>query len=266
MALIQLDVSSSEPVDARIARATALVEQAARHAQVVVLPELWHVGAFDLEAARAHALDLDAPVLADLARIAAAHGCWLHAGSFAERSADGRLWNTSVVLDADGGRSAVYRKVHLFGFDSGEAAALTGGDETVVVDSPLGVTGLATCYDLRFPELFRLLTEQGADSFVMPSGWPSRRIEHWDVLLRARAIENQAWVLGCNEIGLQGPAGAQVELGGHSQVVSPSGEVVARAGTDETTLVTDLDVSAAAALRAAFPVLRDIRIRGAFTE
>ncbi|MDD2858840.1 MAG: hypothetical protein PHU75_09220, partial [Candidatus Nanopelagicales bacterium] len=131
---------------------------------------------------------------------------------------------------------------------------------------PLGTSGLATCYDLRFPELFRLLTDEGAEAMVVPSGWPTARIEHWDVLLRARAIENQAWVLGCNAIGMQGPEGSQVELGGHSQVVSPSGEVIAKAGAQELVLTAQVDASAASAVRAAFPVLRDIRIRGSFTQ
>ena len=80
---------------------------------------------------------------------------------------------------------------------------MSGGDELVVVDTPLGPTGLATCYDMRFPELFRALTEGGATAVLLTSGWPTPRIEHWDVLTRARAIENQTWFIACNEVGVQ---------------------------------------------------------------
>jgi predicted amidohydrolase len=243
-ALIQLDCSTTEPVADRVPRALALVERAAKDADIVILPELWHVGAFDVDAAREHAQPIDGPLVHALGALAKEHEVWLHGGSFCE-------------VDEDGGDLvAAYRKVHLFGFDAGETVLMSGGDELVVVDTPLGPCGVATCYDLRFPELFRGLVEGGATAFLMASGWPDARIEHWDVLTRARAIENQAWVLACNEVGQQG----DVRLGGHSVVVSPTGEVVARAGTGEETLVVEIDPAAALSWREEFPALADIRI------
>ena len=102
--------------------------------------------------------------------------------------------NTSVLFDPTGEVVATYRKIHVFGY-GGEAELMSAGDELVVVDTPLGPTGLATCYDNRFPEQFRALAEQGAQAFLMASGWPTKRIEAWDVLVQARPIEDQAWVI-----------------------------------------------------------------------
>ena len=133
---------------------------------------------------------------------------------------------------------------------------MSSGDELVVVETPLGPTGLATCYDLRFPELFRALTEGGATAFLLTSGWPTPRIEHWDVLTRARAIENQAWFIACNEVGTQ----PGIELGGHSVVVDPQGAVVCQAGSEEEVVLVDVDPEASARWRDEFPVLDDIQI------
>lgn len=161
VALIQLDCTSVEPVYKRVTRAMGLVAKAAAKAQFVVLPELWHVGAFDIEAAREHAQAINGPLVNDLGALAKQHGIWLHGGSFCEED-DGSYFNTSVLFSPEGDLRATYRKIHLFGFEGGETTLMSSGAELVVVDTPLGPTGLATCYDLRFPELFRALTEGGA--------------------------------------------------------------------------------------------------------
>jgi predicted amidohydrolase len=257
VALIQLDVASSESVPDRITRAFQLVRSAAQGSQIVMLPELWHVGAFEIKQLEKHAQAIDGPLMTDLGALAGELGIWLHAGSFAERAADGELFNTSVLFDPNGTIAAIYRKIHLFGFDGGETTVLSGGDELVVVDTPLGPTGLATCYDLRFPELFRALNEGGATSVLLTSGWPTPRIAHWDVLTRARAIENQVWLVACNEVGQQGP----VTLGGHSVIIDPTGEVVALAGESEEVLRGTIDPQLSERWRAEFPVLPDIKLR-----
>jgi predicted amidohydrolase len=256
VALIQMDISSSESVPERVTRAFHLVRSAAEGAQIVMLPELWAVGAFEIEQLAAHAQAIDGPLMTDLGVLAAELGIWLHAGSFAERSADGELFNTSVLFDPNGSIAATYRKIHLFGFDGGETTVLSGGDELVVVDTPLGPTGLATCYDLRFPELFRALTEGGATAVLLTSGWPQPRIAHWDVLTRARAIEDQLWIVACNEVGQQG----SVTLGGHSVVVDPTGEAIAAAGDAAEILRAQVDPQCSARWREEFPVLADIRL------
>ena len=257
VALVQLDCTTSEPVAHRITRALSLVEAAAADADLVMLPELWHVGAFDVDAAREHAQGIDGPLVQALGGLAAEHRIWLHGGSICELGDDGQHYNTSLLFAPDGVLVATYRKIHLFGFDGGETTLMSGGDELVVVDTPLGPTGLATCYDLRFPELFRALTEGGATAVLLTSGWPTPRIEHWDVLTRARAIENQVWFVACNEVGQQ----PGIELGGRSVVVDPKGAVVAQAGTGEEVLVVEVDPTASVAWREQFPVLKDVKVR-----
>jgi predicted amidohydrolase len=216
------------------------------------------VGAFDTEAMLAHGEAVpQGPTVQRIRALARQHEVWIHAGAYAERADDGRRANTSVVIAPDGTVTAIYRKIHLFGFDEGEAALLESGTQQVVTPTPLGATGLTTCYDLRFPELFRALTRDGAEAFIVPAGWPARRIEHWRVLLRARAIENQAWVVGANGVGEH----AGVLLGGRSVVIDPWGEVIVEAPADrECLVVAQVSSDAAAATRAAFPVLKDRRL------
>lgn len=256
VALVQLTVDATEEVADRIVRTITLIKEVAAHSDVVVLPELWPTGAFDLDLGVAHAQTIDGPLVAQLSAVAAESRTWLHGGSFVEVAGDDEYFNTSVVFNPQGDLVATYRKIHLFGFDTGEAATLTAGDDVVVVDTPLGRTGLATCYDLRFPELFRALTDAGATSVLVTSGWPTRRLARWTLLAAARACENQTWLIGCNEVGHHGGH----DLGGCSLVADPWGEVLATAGTGDDILYVDIDPELPGRVRAAFPVLRDRRM------
>ena len=258
VALIQLRCDSSEPMDERIDRAFSMIREAADKADLVVLPELWSTCAFDLPVARSGAQPIDGPLATSLSALAAELGIWIHGGSFAELVGHDSRHNTCVLFDPSGARVTTYRKIHLFGFADGERTVMSGGDELVVVDTPLGATGLATCYDLRFPEMFRALTSGGATAFLISSGWPKSRIEHWDILTQARAIEDQAWVIACNEVGTQGAE--HVVLGGHSVVIDPRGVVIALAGEGEEILYAEIDPDAPGRWRRAFPALADIRI------
>lgn len=251
VALIQLDVSSTETPAARVQRAAAMV-RGLQGVELAVLPELWHVGAFDLELARAEAQPLDGPVVTAMREAARDAGIWLHAGSFAELAGAERF-NTSVIIDPAGDVVATYRKLHLFGWEDGEPSVMTAGVSPVILPSPLGATGLATCYDLRFPELYRRLVDSGAETFLMASGWPEPRIAHWTVLAQARAIENQAWMVACNSAGTH----AGVLMGGRSIVVDPRGTVVAEAGSAEEILYADVDPEVVRTWRRSFPVLAD---------
>ncbi len=250
--MIQIDVNPYESVETRRERVAGLVREQAG-ADLVVLPELWPVGAFAYELFEEYAEAVDGPTMTAMAAAAAAASVWLHAGSIVERGADGTLYNTSVVLGPDGVRRSVYRKIHRFGFDKGEAAMMGAGDAIATVALPTATAGLATCYDLRFPELFRQLTDAGSELLIVPAGWPARRREHWTLLSRARAVENQAYVLACCSAGTH----AGVEQAGHSQIVDPWGEVLAEAGEGEEVLTAELDPARVAQVRAAFPVLRD---------
>ncbi|MFD5651494.1 carbon-nitrogen family hydrolase [Streptomyces sp. NPDC127039] len=251
--LIQIAVNEDETVEARRARAAALVREQAG-ADLVVLPELWTTGAFAFEEFDAAAEPLRGPTYEAMAKAASDAGVWLHAGSVPERGPDGRLYNTSLVFSPAGDLTASYRKIHRFGFDKGEAVLMGAGREPVTV--PLADTatlGVATCYDLRFPELFRALVDAGAEILVVPAGWPERRRSHWTLLARARAVENQAFVLACGTAGTH----AGVPQAGHSIVVDPWGEVLAEAGADEEVLTVEFDPAKVARTREQFPALKD---------
>ncbi|MFF8831958.1 carbon-nitrogen family hydrolase [Streptomyces sp. NPDC015131] len=251
--LLQIAVDPDESPDARRARVASLVAGQDGLADLVILPELWTVGAFSYDVFEAEAEPLDGPTHRAMAKAAADASVWLHAGSIVERAPDGALFNTALVYSPDGDLVRSYRKIHRFGFDQGEAVLMAAGDEPVTVPVPGLPLGLATCYDLRFPELFRSLTDAGALALVVSAGWPERRREHWTLLSRARAVENQAYVLACATAGTH----AGVPQAGHSLVVDPWGEVLAEAGAAEEVLTVDLDPELVATTRDRFPALKD---------
>ncbi|MEU3971640.1 carbon-nitrogen family hydrolase [Streptomyces bacillaris] len=253
--LIQIAVDPDESVEARRERAASLV-LAQRGADLVVLPELWPVGAFAYTVFEQEAEPLQGPTHEVMAKAAAEAGVWLHAGSFVERAPDGTLYNTTLVFAPDGERSAVYRKIHRFGFDKGEAVMMGAGEELVTVALPQTTLGLATCYDLRFPEQFRGLVDAGAETLVVAAGWPERRRAHWTLLAQARAVENQAYVLALSTAGSH----ADVPQAGHSIVVDPWGEVLAQAGADEEVLTVEFDPAKVGVTREEFPALKDRRL------
>ncbi|MGW4672931.1 carbon-nitrogen family hydrolase [Streptomyces sp. NPDC004324] len=250
--LLQIDVKAAESVDSRRRRVAALVREQAG-VDLVVLPELWTTGAFAYESFATEAETLEGATAEVMAKAASDAGVWLHAGSVPERAPDGTLYNTSLVFSPSGDLAAAYRKIHRFGFDKGEAVLMGAGDELVTVRLPETTVGVATCYDLRFPELFRGLVDAGAETLVVPAGWPERRRGHWTLLARARAVENQAFVLACGTAGTH----ADVPQAGHSIVVDPWGEVLAEAGPDEEVLSVEFDPGRVAATRDQFPVLKD---------
>jgi predicted amidohydrolase len=251
--LIQIDVNEGETVESRRVRTASLVREQAGAADLVVLPELWTTGAFAYEEFGSEAEPLEGPTYEAMAKAASDAGVWLHAGSIPERDPDGPLYNTSLVFSPSGDLAAAYRKIHRFGFDKGEAVLMGAGEELVTVRLPETVLGVATCYDLRFPELFRGLVDAGAETLVIPAGWPERRRTHWTLLAQARAVENQAFVLACGTAGTH----AGVPQAGHSIVVDPWGEVLAQAGSGEQVLTVEFDPGKVAVTRDQFPVLKD---------
>ena len=267
IALIQLGYDDDESMPERVERVSTLVREVADEHQpdLVVLPELWGPTGFDYRRWEGLAEPLDGPWVSAMTALAADAGVTLHAGSFIERlpeaGSDGRtLANTSVLVTAEGGRTA-YRKIHRFGFGSGEPKLLEAGTEIVTAEIPSGAgepitVGLSTCYDLRFPELYRQQLDAGATVFVVPAAWPAARVAHWTLLGRARAVEDQTFVIQCNTAGTH----ARTQMGGHSQVVAPTGEVLAEAGSDEEVLVVDIDLAVVASTREGFPVLGDRRL------
>jgi predicted amidohydrolase len=254
VALLQLRVDDSESASARIGRVVALV-RAQAGAELVVLPELWVPGAFAYRGYELSADEIFGTAVSAIADAAKSIRAFVVAGTFIERDGE-RRYNTAVLLSPHGDLVHTYRKLHLFGFKNGEATVLTPGDDWSVAAIDGTTVGITTCYDLRFPELYRLFVDQGAELFVIPTGWPSARLEHWRVLTRARAIENQVFLIGCNQVGMQ----EGVELAGHSVVIDPWGRVIAEAGTEEEVLTVDIDLALVAKIRDEFPVLRDRRL------
>ena len=235
-----------------------------------MLSGLWSPGGFAYQGWAERAEAVDGPVAAAMSFAARDAGVMLHAGSIIERAVDGvpgpegkELWNTSLVFSADGSLAATYRKIHRFGFGRGEPLLLEAGNAISLVDVPDSSPGaqparaaLSTCYDLRFPELYRAQLDAGATLFVIPAAWPAARVRHWTLLAHARAVENQCVVVACNTAGTH----AGVEMGGHSQVVLPTGDVAAMAGSDEQVLSVTVDMDVVSDYRTAFPVLRDRRL------
>jgi predicted amidohydrolase len=254
-----VQMRTGDAVGANLAAAERLVRRAAAlGARIVVLPERWNlIAAPDLTVAGAESLD--GPSLGAAAGWARELGLTLVAGSIAERPGpSGRAPNTSVVIGPDGARRAVYRKVHLFDVDVAgrayrESDATEPGGEAVTADAAGVRLGLSVCYDLRFPGLYARLARDGATVLTVPAAFTEATgRDHWEVLLRARAIENQAHVLAAGQWGRHADGSVSH---GRSMIVDPWGLVLARCPDGEGVAVADLDLDAQAALRASMPVL-----------
>jgi predicted amidohydrolase len=217
-------------------------------AQFILLPEMWSTG-FANE--RLKELSETTPtVLRNLSGLSKR----LHVtiiGSLPEKREE-RIFNTAYVMDSDGSVAGVYRKIHLFS-PTGEDRYFTPGRKAVVSKTSLGPIGLMICYDLRFPELCRSLVLGGATMVVVMAEWPAERVTHWEVLLKARAIENQVFILGVNRCGKDG----DLVYAGHSRIVSPYGEVMARAGKRPATLSAAIDLSEVERVRKHIPCLQE---------
>lgn len=245
--------------------AAAIDEAAAGRAGIVFTPEM--TGLLDRYRARAAASVGDEAadnVLATARNAAARHGLWVQLGSLALRGgADGRLVNRGFLIDATGAVRARYDKLHLFDVDLPggerwrESAAYAAGDSAVVVDSPAGRLGLTICYDLRFPDLYRALSDAGAEvlsvpaAFTVPTG-----AAHWHLLLRARAVEAGCWVVAAAQAGRHADGR---ETYGHSLVVDPWGDVVLDMGDGEGVGFADIDLARIADVRGRVPAIRHRR-------
>ena len=261
VALVQTD-AGPDPV-ANVARAATLADAAAAAgARLVALPEYLQYRGSD-EGFRASARPIPGPFTEPFAAIAKTRGCWILAGSLAETSADPeRPHNTSILLGPDGSIRARYRKIHLFdvAVDDGpvdlESARVAGGDEAVTADVDGVRLGLTICYDLRFPELYRTLALAGAEVLAVPSNFTERTgRDHWEVLLRARAIENGAWVIAPSQIG--GPPDQPAF--GRSMVIDPWGIIVAQAPDRESIVHAVIDTDRVASVRRQIPALANRR-------
>lgn len=256
ISLAQIDVTLGEP-ERNLARVVAMTTEAARRgSDVVVFPELWSTG-YDLENAGRYATPTDEGMFAAMAGLARQHNIAL-VGSCLSLIAPGQYGNTAVYVNQAGANAAVYSKMHLFRLMD-EDQYLTAGDRPVVVNTADsrtgGPAGLAICYDLRFPELFRRYALDGAEIVFLPAEWPHPRLAHWRTLIRARAIENQLFMVACNRVGTS----KGTTFFGHSLIVDPWGETVVEGGEGEMLLTATIDTGLVAAVREKIPVFRDRR-------
>ena len=252
VALAQMDISLGKPEQNADTAQTLATEAAAQGADLLLLPELWPTG-YDLEQSALYSAPLDAGHFALMAGMARTHGLYV-AGTALETNPTGKPFNTAVLYGPDGYQIGAYRKVHLWA-PLGEVEHMTAGDRLPVLDLPWGRVALAICYDLRFPELWRRYADGGAQLVVIPAEWPVRRVEHWRLLLRARAVENQFFVAGCNRAG----ADADGEFGGHSAAVDPWAQVLVEGGAGPGLLIASLELDEVARSRRLFPFLQDRR-------
>lgn len=262
-------MQSVDDLATNLAAAETLVRQAAETgAEWIALPEMFAYLRREGQPFPC-AQSVDGDILATVGGWAKQHRCWILAGSIAEARPDGRVHNTSVMVSPEGKRVAVYRKMHLFDVDLSahggqpyaESASIAPGEEIVVAPTPFGGVGLSICYDVRFPELYRALLAQQTPSvrfLAVPSAFaPQTGQDHWEVLLRARAIENQCFVVAPAQWGQHTPDRVSY---GRSVIIDPWGLVLATAPDGSGVIWADCDLAAQDAARARLPVLSHRRL------
>ncbi|WP_135302947.1 carbon-nitrogen family hydrolase [Haloarcula amylovorans] len=266
LALAQLEIEPAN-VSENVERAVEAIERAGQQdADLVVLPELFNVGYFAFDSYARNAEALDGETLSVVREAAVEHGIAVLAGSIVEdletSAADGLavpaeegLSNTAVFFDRGGERRAVYRKHHLFGYGSAEQDLLEPGEHLPTVEFEGFTVGVTTCYDLRFPELYRRLVDDGVTLALVPSAWPYPRVEHWELFPRTRAVENLLYVAAANGVGTFD----EDELLGRSTVYDPWGTALASSGDDAALVTAEVDPGRVERVREEFPALADRR-------
>jgi len=242
-----------------------LEEAVGEGVDLVALPEVWPLQG-SAKLIREAGEPVPGPRTERLAAFAAEHHVWLHGGSVLERDGE-HVFNTSVLFDREGAPVATYRKIHLFDADppgavpSRESSVFAAGDQVVTAETEFGRVGLSICYDVRFPELYRALAVQGATILFVPAAFRYETgVDHWSSLLRARAIEDQAFVVAAAQWGTWGPPGRERRNFGHSLVADPWGRVIAEAPDGVGVTVADLDLAEVGRVREMLPALRHRRL------
>ena len=246
-AAIQFNVKQGD-VDANLAYVReALPRVAGQGANLAVLPEMWSSG-FSYKNLNELALRTEG-IVAELLQLSARHKLVI-VGSLPEPNGD-KVFNTVYVAD-NGSLAGVYRKIHLFSL-LGEDRAFSGGDQWLLAETSIGKVGVIICYDLRFPELSRRLALEGAQVICVPAQWPKPRHEHWRTLLRARAMENQLFIVACNACGIIG----KLDFFGMSMIIDPKGELLAEAGEEQGEIFASLDMRIMTNWREQIPCFND---------
>lgn len=253
---VQLDVSDGESAADRRERVRdILCGLSDSDVDLVILPELWLCGFFDYDSYYPYAESSEGETAGMLSEAARNLSSYVLGGSIITQR-DGRYYNTSLLFDREGRLIQTYDKIHLFGYESEETKLLSGGDAVRYADTDFGRVGLATCYDLRFPEQFRAMADLGAEMILVVSDWPAARLPHWRLFNQVRALENQSYLISCNCAGSL----CGVDHAGHSMVVSPDGRILGELDEPPGILEIEIDTRRVSEYRAEFPALADKRI------
>lgn len=228
-----------------------VVEAAHRKSHLLILPELWSTG-YALDRARELANPLNVGVFAQIATLATQNKISIVGSVLEKRGLE--VANSGTFFAPTGKLLGVYRKMHLFRLME-EDRFLQPGSAPLLMDLPWGLTGMAICYDLRFPELFRRYGVQGAKLIVIPAEWPLERVEHWRTLLIARAIENQCFIAATNSAGQT----SDKTFGGHSMIIDPWGKVIVEFGESPGIATAEIDLDYVEVIRNKIPVYEDRR-------
>ena len=258
IAVVQMD--SGDDTEENLVKLEKYISRASENgADLVIFPE--HAEYLGMDYGN-HAFSVPGKITRFFASCAEKYGIYVHCGTLTEKKEGGRPYNTSVLFTPKGEMAGCYRKLHMFdvaitgGPGYRESAEVSAGDEIEVCDTEFGKIGLAICYDLRFPELFRIMAKQGAGLMVLSANFTENTGKaHWETLLRARAIENTCYVAAAGQCGKKDA----FEAYGHSMVIDPWGEVIARAGTGEEIIYAVIDTEWMEEVRRQIPSLANVR-------
>lgn len=252
ISLGQMNIQLGRP-ELNLVNAESMVARAAEQgSNIIVLPELWSTG-YDLENAVRYASSLDSGIFQETAGLALKYGINI-VGSCLSLIDRGVFGNTALWIGSDGSILADYTKIHLFRLML-EERYLTPGNRPTIVMTPFGKVSLAICYDLRFPELFRYYALAQTQMVFLPAEWPYPRLNHWRTLLKARAIENQFFMIACNRVG----ESKGTSFFGHSMVVDPWGDILVEGSEEEALLSAVIDLESVSEVRQKIPVFQDRR-------
>lgn len=250
VSIIQID-SYKGTFQNRVDRAKLFIEKD-KKSDFILLPELWAVGFMSFDDFIPSAQSINGELVTTFKELANKKKIHIHMGSFIEKK-DEKYFNTSLIFNPSGEIIGQYRKIHLFTYKSKEAEILDCGEKKECASINQQVFGMATCYDLRFPELFRSYLKNNISGFLVPSAWPLKRLEHYRLFCQTRAIENLSFVISPNCCG----GLDNKKLAGHSMIVDPFGEIIAEGSEDECIIEANIDLEKVSYWRTNFSALTD---------
>ncbi|MGE4282860.1 MAG: carbon-nitrogen family hydrolase [Clostridia bacterium] len=251
---IQFRLDAEESKQASIERMAEKIDSCCG-SDLIVLPETWATGYYSFDKYYSDCETENGEITHFLCEKAKKLNAYISGGSIIEED-NGKLYNTMMFISPEGKVIEKYRKIHLLGFDSRESEILSPGNKCVTVKTEFGVFGLAICYDLRFPELFRSLLDNNVDFIIISSAWAFPRIDHWRLLCQCRAIENVCYVIACNVVGTENGK----NYFGHSAIINPWGVPIAAGSYDEEIITTDIFKEDIVRIRKNFTPINDRRL------